>query len=124
MKGIITNVLGEVEIDPHNCKFAHDKWMQSITRSDGSIDLHTFGGISPTASELVTQYIFDLFYGKNLSKGAKKGRRSYQHLVNTRNRLRYLIDFMEKRYNKQILEVTEDEVIKFFNAMRESVIIK
>ncbi|MBS3136577.1 hypothetical protein J4401_06515 [Candidatus Woesearchaeota archaeon] len=56
MKGIITNVLGEVEIDPHNCKFAHDKWTQSVTRNDGSTDLHTFGGISQTASELVTQY--------------------------------------------------------------------
>src|SRR3989338_986341 len=123
MKGIITNVLGEVEIDPHNCKFAHDKWMQSVTRNDGSTDLHTFGGISPTASELVTQYIFVLFYGKNLAKGAKKGRRSYLHLVNTRNRLRYLIEFMEKRYNKQILEITEDEVIKYFTAMREGVIL-
>jgi hypothetical protein len=56
MKGIITNVLGELEIDPYNCKGKYEKWAQSVSKTDGSIHLHTFSGISPTASGLLTSY--------------------------------------------------------------------
>jgi len=123
MKAVIRGTNGELEIDPHNHIGSFTKWLHEITKPDGSIDFFTLPGISPASSELITKYVLDLFYGKNLAKGAKKGRRSYQHLKNSKTRLRYMISLLEKRHNRQILEITEDEVIKFFTAMREGKIL-
>ena len=120
---IIRNNLGEQEVDPHNSKGLHEKWINRITQPDGSINYQTFQGISPQASELLTKYLLDMSYGKNLSKGAMKGRRSFQHISNSRHRLRFIISMFETRYKKYILETTEDEVIHFFTAMRDGVIL-
>ena len=83
MKAIIRNNSGDIEIDPHNSKGAHEKWLKSISMEDGSFNLYSLKRISPNSSELLTRYILDMHSGKNLAKGAKKGRRSYQHLFNS-----------------------------------------
>ena len=86
MSRTIKNNLGELEVDPFNAKGKHDKWLDKVTNSDGTINLHTFQNVSPKASELITKYTLDLYHGKNLAKGQKKGKRSYNHLFAVRHR--------------------------------------
>lgn len=123
MKGTIRNNLGELEIDPHNAKAKHERWLLKITSVDGTLDLHTFKNISPKASELVTRYTLDLSNGKNLAKGQKKGRRSYNHLFAVRHRLSHVISIIERISNKELIGLDDDDVISVFSSMRDGTLL-
>jgi hypothetical protein len=124
MKRIITNNLGEKEIDPYDNKGKHEKWLKSITNPDGSIDYRTVANISANSSELITRFALDMTYGRNLAKGTRKGKRSYNHLVNIRGRLVYLCNLLETRYKKELIALNEDDILTFFNMMREGTILR
>lgn len=122
MKCIIINNSGEKEIDPYNCKGQHELWLSKININD-NINYFSLKDVSKKASEYITKYILDLSNGKNLARGTKKGKRSYNHLCNTRVRLQRIVNIMEERYHKTIMELTEDDILNTFNAMREGQIL-
>ena len=122
MKGVIINNFGEVQIDPHNCKAKHDKWISQVV-TNGDTNYHTMKKVSEQASELITRYILDLHNGKNLAKGTRRGKRSFNHLCNTRIRLHKLAEMLETRYNKKIMELTEDNILNTFAEMRDGTIL-
>jgi len=86
MRVILVNNAGQEEVDPYNAKGKHDLWFKKITEN-GAINYQSCKGVSPEGSEYITKYILDLYQGKNLARGSRKGRRSYNHLVNARSRL-------------------------------------
>ena len=92
MRTILTNNSGQQEVDPYNTRGHYEIWLKSITK-DGGIDYYTCKNISREGSECITKYILDLYYGRNLARGTRKGRRSYNHLVNTRTRLQKIVNY-------------------------------
>jgi hypothetical protein len=120
---IITNNKGEKIVDPHHSKERHEKWLDSIGYPH-NIDYFAFEGVSNGASELITRYVLDLFMGKNLARGTRRGQRSYIHLCNARVRLRKSISLIEKYTKKTLLELEEDDILRFFNDMRNGTIKK
>lgn len=121
MRAVLTNNKGEQEVDPYNRKGNHEAWLEKIGYSSGNTDYFTFKGISSVASELITKYVLDLYLGKNLAKGTYRGQRSYNHLCNIRVRLRRIMEMLETSTKKTVLEVSEDDVLTFFNNMRNGV---
>jgi hypothetical protein len=122
MQRIIVNNKGEQEVDPYDHKGSHEKWLKSINYPENPNFL-AFKGISFDASRLLTQYVLDLFVGKNLARGTKRGQRSYIHLCNTRVRLRRLVEDIETITKKKLLDLSEDDVLFFFNGMRSGTIL-
>lgn len=122
MKIISTNNNGEREVDPYNIKGRHESWLKKIGYPQNT-DYFSFTGISRDASELLTKYVLDLYSGKNLARGTRRGQRSFIHLVNVRIRLQKLIGMMEKFSNKNLLDFTEDDALMVFNNMRNGIIL-
>jgi len=118
MRVVLTNNKGEQEVDPYNVKGGHEAWLKKIGFFSGNIDYLGFKGISPDASELLTKYVLDLYLGKNLPKGTRRGMRSYNHLCNIRLRLRRIVEMLETSTKKPLMEFSEDDVLTAFNNMR------
>lgn len=123
MAGVIINKFGEVEIDPYDSKGKHEKWLESISANTPNPDYLSFKEISPQASEYITKYVLDLHNGKNLARGTRKGRRSYNHLSNTRMRLNNIIRIIETRYKKHLFQLTENDILFVFNSMRDGTLL-
>ncbi|MGV8162400.1 MAG: hypothetical protein ACP5N2_03670 [Candidatus Nanoarchaeia archaeon] len=123
MTGRIINKFGEIEIDPCNVKGKHERWLTSIGFGNPSMDFYSFKEVSSKASEAITQYILDLHTGKNLAKGTRRGRRSYNHLANSRMRLNNIIKIIEKRCRKELFELSEMDILSTFNAMRDGTLL-
>jgi len=121
MRIVTTNNKGEQEVDPYNNKGEHEAWLNKIGFFSEKLDYFSFQGISPQASEYLTKYVLDLYAGKNLPKGTRRGQRSYNHLCNIRVRLRRIMEMMETSTKKNILELSEDDVLTYFNNMRNGV---
>jgi len=122
MRVILVNNAGQEEVDPYNTKGKHDLWFKKITEN-GAINYQSCKDVSPEGSEYITKYILDLYQGRNLARGSRKGRRSYNHLVNSRSRLRNIINIFEERTKKTFINLTEDEILSTFNAMRDGTIL-
>ena len=122
MRQLIKNNKGEIEVDPFGRKQMFEDWLESIGYNQGKTNYFSFAGISRTGSELATKYVIDLMYGKNVAKGSGRGARSYNHLYNLVTRLPRLIFLIEKFANKELVDFTDDDVIRFFNAMRQGII--
>jgi hypothetical protein len=122
MQSITINNKGEREVDPYDHKGNHEKWLKSINYPENP-DFLAFKGISQDASRLLTQYLLDLYVGKNLARGTKRGQRSFIHLCNSRMRLRRLVADIETRTKKKILDLTEDDILFIFNGMRNGTIL-
>jgi len=63
MTAIIVNSYGVKEVDPHNIRNSHERWLKKITES-GAIDYHSCKDVSPEGSEYITKYILEY---KNLT---------------------------------------------------------
>jgi len=122
MQSITLNNKGEREVDPYDNRGAHGRWLKSINYPENP-DFLAFQRISPEASRLLTQYILDLYVGKNLARGTKRGQRSFIHLCNVRLRLRKFIEVVETITNKKLLDLTEDDILFIFNSMRDGTIL-
>jgi len=122
MRTISINNKGDRIVDPYNMKGSHEKWLNSIDYTN-NINYFAFKGISRDGSELLTKYVLDLFIGKNLARGTRRGQRSFVHLCNVRSRLRKLIELLEQYTKKPLLELTEDDVLLIFNSMRDGTLI-
>ena len=121
MRIISTNNHGERIVDPYNTKGKHDNWLKFIGYPN-STNYLAFEGISGDASELITKYVLDLFIGKNLARGTKRGQRSYIHLCNVRNRLRKLTEMLETQTGKLKERIKElEEELTVFRANMEKI---
>ncbi|MBN1792412.1 site-specific integrase [Candidatus Woesearchaeota archaeon] len=121
MQVITINNKGEREVDPYNNKGKHEAWLRSIGYFGEQADYFAFTGVSSEASELITNYVMDLYTGKNLPKGTYRGQRSFNHLCNIRIRLRRIVELLESSAKKPLLQLSEDDVLLVFNNMRNGV---
>jgi integrase len=103
-----------MKIDPYKNKEKYIIWKEKVK------DL--IPGISKENSDIILQFIFDMENGLNVSKASKKGARSYTRLNNLRQRLVFLVKHFEKRFHKSITELTAEEIVTFFNNMRNGTI--
>lgn len=103
-----------MKIDPykHHEKFLN--WKQ--TTKDG------IAGISKTNSDLILQYISDMENGLNVSSKSVKGPRSYIRLNNLRQRMIFLAKSIEQHCSTNLPDLSEEQIMKFFNAMRNGTI--
>lgn len=97
------------KLDPYMHKERFEKWKQNphIT------------GVSKTNEQVIIDYINEMEHGINVN-GSKKGSRSYIRLNTLKSRIGFIARLIDTEFKKEdILKVTEAELIKVFNEMRE-----
>lgn len=113
---------GDVQIDPFGRKHKNDRFFESL-QENGRINFYHFENqISKEASKLVVQFLFDMWYGKNLAKGIRKRALSANSIFNYRTRLPRIIEMLESFAKTELLNVTDDHVHEMFRQMREGII--
>lgn len=100
-----------MKIDPYKHKERYLKWKEKYQTLD-------IENISKENSDLIKRYIFDMEEGINVSMMSTKGSRSYTRLNNLKQRLIFLATSFEERLNSNLIDLTEEEIFKFFNWMR------
>jgi len=103
-----------MKIDPYKHKEVFLKW------KDKTID--GIDGISKANSDLILQYISDMENGLNVSSKSVKGPRSYIRLNNLRQRMIFLAKSIEQHCSINLPDISEEQIMKFFNAMRNGTI--
>jgi integrase len=103
-----------MKIDPYKHKEIFLKW------KDKTID--GIDGISKPNSDIILQYISDMENGLNISSKSVKGPRSYIRLNNLRQRMIFLAKQIEQHCGINLPNISEEQIIKFFNAMRNGTI--
>ncbi len=117
------NKIGEVEVDPTNKKGNHEAWLKKVNYETENIDYYTFDKIPKETSYYLTKYLIDLWEGKNLTKGIKKGRRSVNHLFGCRLRTNRVMELLKDNGKTEFLKLTENDIIELFNDMRDGKIL-
>lgn len=97
--------------DPHNHKERYLAWIEKVQ--------DRIPEISEDNSKIILRYILDMERGLNISKGTKKGARSYPRLNNIKQRVIFMTKELEKRFNLvDITKISEEQIFNFFNDMR------
>ncbi|MBR9706644.1 phage integrase family protein [Candidatus Pacearchaeota archaeon] len=99
-----------MKIDPYKNKEKYLRWKKLI---QGQIP-----DLSKENSEIILQYLKDMELGINISMSNKKGARSYTRLNTLRNRMVFLAKHFKTKFNKNLTEISENELCSFFTAMR------
>lgn len=118
----IRNNVGEIEVDPTCQKDQYLRWRYSLETEQG-INYRTLRKVSPKSSELITRYVLDMADGKNIAKGTHRGPRAFNHLNSMRLRLERTVQILEDESKKELIHLTEDDVLRVFNAMRDGRIL-
>lgn len=96
-----------MKIDPYKHKERYLNWKEKVKQG--------IPKISKTNSGLILRYLNDMENGINISSTNIKGSRSYIRL----NTLREKVIFFSKKFNlDKIIDIKEEELIKFFSEMR------
>lgn len=103
-----------MKIDPYNHKEKFLNWKQATQ--------HGIPGISEVNSDVILAYILDMEEGLNVSSKSTKGPRSYIRLNNLKQRMIFLAKNLEQHCHVDLPDVSEEQIVKFFNAMRNGVI--
>jgi len=103
-----------MKIDPYKHQEKFLNWKQKT--KDG------IPGISKTNSDIILKYISDMENGLNVSSKSVKGPRSYIRLNNLRQRMIFLAKNIEQYFGVNLPDISEEQIIKFFNAMRNGTI--
>ncbi len=103
-----------MKIDPYKHKERYLSWKEKVRNG--------ITGISKKNSDLILQYISDMENGLNVSVESVKGPRSYVRLNNLKQRLIFLAKQFELHFNAALEEINEEQVVKFFNNMRNGTI--
>jgi len=103
-----------MKIDPYKHKRTFLNWKEQT--KDG------IAGISEANSDVIRRYIADMEMGLNVSANSPKGPRSYARLNGLRQRLVYLASQWEQCFQVIVTEVTEEQLVEFFNGMRNGTI--
>lgn len=102
------------KIDPYKHKEKYLKWKE--------VALPGIPGISKENSDVILRYISDMENGLNVSASSIKGPRSYIRLNNLRQRLTFLARLFHEHLNVSLLDITEEQLVSFFNLMRNGTI--
>lgn len=78
-------------------------------------------GVKTYDAKLIVEFLLDWELGKNVSRNAVKGERSYIRLLSLKSRLVFISRAFKK---KKITELTKDDVHKLFNDMRTGKLTK
>jgi hypothetical protein len=103
-----------MKIDPYNHKEKYFAWKEHISNG--------ISGISEVNSDIILHYISDMENGLNISAKSVKGPRSYIRLINLKQRMIFLAKQLEHYCRCDLTGVTEEQIIKFFNSMRNGII--
>jgi len=103
-----------MKIDPYKHKEKFFRWKDNV--KNGII------GISKPNSDIILQYISDMENGLNISSKSAKGPRSYIRLNNLKQRMVFLAKQIEQHCDVDLSDISEEHLIKFFNAMRNGTI--
>ncbi len=103
-----------MKIDPYKHQEKFLSWKQKT--KDG------ISGISIPNSDIILQYISDMENGLNVSSKSIKGPRSYIRLNNLRQRMIFLAKNIEQHCGVNLLDISEEQLMKYFNAMRNGTI--
>lgn len=99
------------KIDPHHHEHFYATWKEKGMLLEG---------LSKANKEILIAYLNDMEIGRNVSVVAKKGPRGYGRLRNLKSKLHGLLRFIQESSGKDdVRDVTEDDLLKFFNAMRK-----
>lgn len=98
--------------DPYEHEKRWDEWKEATKEG--------IPGISNHNSELILDFLNDMERGKNISPHSKKGERSPIRL----NGLRGKMVFFAEKLQKNLDEITEDEIHDFFHEMRHGKILR
>ena len=99
-----------MKIDPYKHKEVFLKWKERT--------LNGIPEVSKINSDIILQYISDMENGLNVSSKSAKGPRSYIRLNNLRQRMIFLAKNIEQHCNVNLPDISEEQIIKFFNSMR------
>lgn len=106
-----------MKIDPYKHKERYINWKKRVKDK--------IPGILKSNSDVIYQYVTDMENGLNVSRVSQKGSRSYIRLNNLSQRLTFLTKLFEKYYTKiEIIKITEEQLFKFFNGMRNGEITR
>ena len=103
-----------MKIDPYKHKEVFLKWKDKT--------INGIDGISKPNSDIILQYISDMENGLNVSSKSVKGPRSYIRLNNLRQRMIFLAKSIEQHCSINLPDISEEQIIKFFNAIRNGTI--
>ena len=103
-----------MKIDPYKNKEKYLNWKEKV--KDGIDE------VSTANSDIILEYISDMENGLNVSAKSVKGPRSYVRLNNLKQRMIFLAKHIKQHCNFDLTDVTEEHIIKFFNAMRNGTI--
>ncbi|MBI9019032.1 MAG: site-specific integrase [Phycisphaerae bacterium] len=102
--------------DPYNHKERYFLWKEKV--ENGIPD------ITKSNSDIILKYIDDMENGLNISSKSTKGPRSYIRLNNLRQRMTFLAKQIEKHCHSDLINLTEEQIIKFFTSMRNGTITR
>ena len=103
-----------MKIDPYKHKEKFLIWKEKVKNG--------IPGISKHNSDTIVHYISDMENGLNVSSKSIKGPRSYIRLNNLKQRLIFLAKHIKQYCDIDLTNISEEQVIKLFNAMRNGTI--
>ncbi len=106
-----------MKIDPKKNKERYLGWQESIK--------HGISDMSKENADILLRYLADMQLGVNIASKSPKGARSYGRLNDLKDKMR----FFSKRFKEQlgldhIIDINEDQLIRFFADMRNGVFKK
>ena len=106
-----------MKIDPSKSKERYLRWQHQTK--------HRIPGLTPSTSDTIRRYLYDMERGINVAKGSKKGGRSYRRLNGLRQRMIFLAKAFQERFGlTSVTDVTEEQIHDFFFGMRSGQIRK
>ena len=103
-----------MKIDPYKHKQRYLNWKSNLK--------DRIPGVSKINSDIILKYIFDMEQGLNVSSKSIKGSRSYIRLNRLKQGLIFLAKKIEEHSSTSLIDVSEEQLLKFFNAMRNGAI--
>ena len=105
-----------MKIDPYKHEEKFLNWKKKAQ--------HGIPGVSKANSDIILQYISDMENGFNISSKSIKGPRSYIRLNNLKQRMIFLAKGIEQHCGVDLADISEEQIMKFFNAMRNGTITR
>jgi len=102
-----------MKIDPYGHKERYKKWREDVEQTGIS-------GISKYNSNLILQYLDDMYYGLNVSIASIKGGRSPSRLNTLRGKMVFFCEKFNEMYElNKITAIDEIQLHKLFSVMRK-----
>lgn len=106
-----------MKIDPSKSKERYLRWQHQTK--------HRIPELTPSTSDTIRRYLYDMERGINVAKGSKRGGRSYRRLNGLRHRMLFLAKAFQERVGlSSLVDVTEEQLHDFFFGMRSGQIRK